>query len=240
MLSKEKIGEIVLGWCKEEGIFREEAKETDAAFHYKVNVPGNTSFSMSIIQPVGADKVFVTSGVRLEPEFIAAMRGIGEQKRTEFIAYLSYNLYSQPTIFHIQESDGVIRQVTITDQVYSDELTKGRFMRAIQDVYRVTALAFLQIQGFLATIPLERGAGKAAPQEAGTPGAQGKLETCSQCGAKLAEGAKFCTKCGTPVQPAASVEVKPPAEVRINRCPKCGAEAKGGGKFCTKCGAPLK
>ncbi|GEM_PF-5811152 len=49
---------------------------------------------MIIIQPVGADKAFITSGVRLEPEFIAAMRSIGEQKRTEFIAYLSYNLYS--------------------------------------------------------------------------------------------------------------------------------------------------
>gem|GEM_PF-3848112 len=43
-MSKERIGEIVLGWCKEEGIFREEVKEIDAAFHYKVNVPGNTSF----------------------------------------------------------------------------------------------------------------------------------------------------------------------------------------------------
>ncbi len=202
MLSKERIGEIVLGWCKEEGIFRENVKESNAAFHYKVNVPGNTSFSMSIIQPVGADKVFVTSGVRLEPEFIAAMRDMDEQKRAEFIAYLSYNLYSQPTIFHIQESDGVIQQVSITDQIYSDELTKGRFMRGIQDVYRVTALAFLQIQGFLATIPLESGAGKVAPQEASTPSAQGKPEICSQCGATLAEGAKFCTNCGKPLQPA--------------------------------------
>lgn len=51
--------------------------------------------------------------------------------------------------------------------------------------------------------------------------------TCPNCGAPLATGQSFCTKCGTPV-------TAPPANV----CARCGAEVAPGSSFCTKCGAP--
>lgn len=46
---------------------------------------------------------------------------------------------------------------------------------------------------------------------------------CSKCGAELAEGQEFCSKCGTP---------------RRNKfvCSKCGAELAEGQGFCPKCG----
>lgn len=49
---------------------------------------------------------------------------------------------------------------------------------------------------------------------------------CSNCGAELASGTKFCPKCGTKVE-----------EAQKMFCPQCGNEIMPGAKFCTKCGA---
>ena len=49
-------------------------------------------------------------------------------------------------------------------------------------------------------------------------------ETCPNCGAEIASGAKFCGRCG-----AATGQC----------CSRCGAKPKPGVKFCGECGAPL-
>lgn len=52
---------------------------------------------------------------------------------------------------------------------------------------------------------------------------------CPTCNADLAEGAKFCTACGTPAPKAPAGAV----------CASCGAALAPGTKFCTACGTPL-
>lgn len=47
---------------------------------------------------------------------------------------------------------------------------------------------------------------------------------CSNCGAELVPGAKFCFECGTPV---------------VRRCPSCGEEVPPKWKFCPYCGDKL-
>lgn len=60
-------------------------------------------------------------------------------------------------------------------------------------------------------------------------------QVCASCGAKLAEGQKFCPSCGTPA-PAPAPE---PAPVRGAFCPACGVELAPGVKFCGVCGAKI-
>lgn len=50
---------------------------------------------------------------------------------------------------------------------------------------------------------------------------------CPKCGNEVAEGKKFCGKCGTQLQLSGPV------------CPSCGAAVTPGKKFCGKCGAPI-
>ena len=57
-------------------------------------------------------------------------------------------------------------------------------------------------------------------------------DVCSQCGAVLAEGNAFCTKCG-----ARRSDTTETVSSR-NFCTKCGAGLAAGLKFCTSCGAP--
>ena len=56
---------------------------------------------------------------------------------------------------------------------------------------------------------------------------------CSKCGNEVAEGKKFCGKCGNPMGAAA------PASAGGVICSKCGAPVTHGKKFCGKCGTPV-
>lgn len=62
---------------------------------------------------------------------------------------------------------------------------------------------------------------EAAPEVSAAPIVQKAV--CSNCGAELADGQAFCTKCGTSAN-------KPLA------CGKCGAALNEGQEFCVKCG----
>lgn len=53
---------------------------------------------------------------------------------------------------------------------------------------------------------------------------------CMKCGNPLQEGHKFCLNCGAPVAPAA-----PAGPV----CAKCGNPLQEGHKFCLNCGTPV-
>lgn len=50
---------------------------------------------------------------------------------------------------------------------------------------------------------------------------------CNNCGNICPEGTKFCTHCGTKLEPA-------------NLCPRCGSATVPSAKFCQTCGTPLK
>lgn len=64
------------------------------------------------------------------------------------------------------------------------------------------------------------------------PAANGR--TCANCGAELAETARFCPTCGTKVEEPAPEVIE--AEVVPSVCPQCGAELEPDAKFCTQCG----
>lgn len=55
---------------------------------------------------------------------------------------------------------------------------------------------------------------------------------CNNCGADLADNAKFCTSCG------ASVENTAP-QGGSRHCPNCGSQLAEGASFCTNCGQKL-
>ena len=59
---------------------------------------------------------------------------------------------------------------------------------------------------------------------------------CPKCGNEVAEGKKFCGKCGTRLDVVAAA---PAAVAKAAVCPSCGAAVAPGKKFCGKCGAKI-
>lgn len=57
---------------------------------------------------------------------------------------------------------------------------------------------------------------------------------CTNCGANMPEGTKFCTSCGAPLQ-----SELPARRAAGLTCPTCGAQMPAGTKFCTQCGTSL-
>jgi len=55
-----------------------------------------------------------------------------------------------------------------------------------------------------------------------------KGPTCPNCGATVADGAKFCGSCGTKI------------EIKQNSCPQCGTALPAGAKFCSTCGCKIE
>ena len=53
------------------------------------------------------------------------------------------------------------------------------------------------------------------------------MNNCIKCGAELREGAKFCNKCGEPVQTKVF-------------CHQCGVELEPNDMFCHVCGASMQ
>ena len=58
---------------------------------------------------------------------------------------------------------------------------------------------------------------------------------CPKCGFMNPPGAKFCSSCGSPLQPP-----QPAAPVGGVACPRCGFQNPPGARFCASCGAPLQ
>lgn len=56
------------------------------------------------------------------------------------------------------------------------------------------------------------------------------IQICTGCGAEIAQGAMFCSVCGTKV---------PEPDDGKTACKKCGVRVVIGSKFCTSCGQPM-
>ena len=66
------------------------------------------------------------------------------------------------------------------------------------------------------------------------------VPTCSECGARIAEGDKRCTLCGWLVGEEALSVPEAPVPKKPTFCNACGWKNPPGARFCSQCGAPLQ
>ena len=63
---------------------------------------------------------------------------------------------------------------------------------------------------------------------------------CPNCGHNLSDTARFCNKCGQPVQAIAAKQPKKDCNEHLIKCPHCDQSLPDTAKFCNKCGQPVQ
>ncbi|HHV08271.1 MAG TPA: zinc-ribbon domain-containing protein [Firmicutes bacterium] len=67
-----------------------------------------------------------------------------------------------------------------------------------------------------------------------------KPGTCPQCNHENIPDARFCAKCGVPLQQDKDTTELPAEEPKTKPCPECNTEQLEGAKFCAQCGCKLE
>lgn len=126
------------------------------------------------------------------------------------------------------------------DAIYGEELfsVKGTIWFTIHIIVCIAIIAVLMYEKFVLQNPENKK--KIAGAVGGVFGnitnpvqtPRTDSRTCAKCGTALADGAKFCATCGTPVPP--------PAPKKVEKfCSTCGTKYVEGTAFCSACGNKL-
>ena len=140
------IKEMVKKWCEEEGIFDEENEDPLSEFNYTINYPSEIQHKLNVLHPKDSDRVLIMSGTRFEAQDIEQMRSLPMDELEDLMWELRFTLGPRPTEFDLKRPVDVLESFLITAVIYSDGLTKDRFMTAIRDVYKSKLLASWKIQ----------------------------------------------------------------------------------------------
>lgn len=66
-----------------------------------------------------------------------------------------------------------------------------------------------------------------------------EMIVCPKCGAKTEKESRFCSACGSDLQPE-TVEAEVVSESTDKFCPSCGEKVADGSQFCNKCGVRIE
>jgi hypothetical protein len=146
-MAKKNVKKLVKQWCEEEGIFDEENDDPLSEFNFTINYPIEIQHKMNVLQPAdNKDRVVIISGTKFESGAIEKMRNLPREELEELLWDLRFTLGPRPTEFELRRPVDVPESFIITAVIYSDGLTKDRFMTAIRDVYKSKLLASWKIQ----------------------------------------------------------------------------------------------
>jgi len=122
-------------WLSEEGILGQIVDDENANFHFIVKYPED--HVIDIIQPRGRkDLVLVVCATSVSPEHLSKIRELSESKKEEFLWQIRFSLNKFLVDFQLEHPGNVLESYLVTDEIYSDALTKDRLISTIKKVFK--------------------------------------------------------------------------------------------------------
>jgi hypothetical protein len=138
--------EKIENWLVEEGQFNRYVEHPNANWVLLVNHPKNQPTTVNIINPkVSPDRVLVEVSVNIAEDVQALFNKLSQTQREGVLRQLSMELNRFPISFGMIHPQGILRQLVLQQEIFSDGLSKHTLFTAIQNVYK----AFLQSQWLL-------------------------------------------------------------------------------------------
>ncbi len=147
------IEEKVKTWIKSEKILKESITDHHV-FHFSVNFPRGSPFSLSIVQPPEKrDMVAIISATQLVPEHFSRLKQLDMEKRSRMIRDLRIMLLSRPSVgfqlFFENPRDLTLQRYLIVLELYEDGINKTIFMHSLQEVHKAFLLSLEVINSYL-------------------------------------------------------------------------------------------
>ncbi len=123
-------------WLMRDGIFKREAPDDKAEFHFVAEVPPASSQFVDVIYPKNTDLILVASGLKLSDEHYKAVMSLSEQEREKFMWEIRFGLLFLPTEFQIIPDSKNPQLFQFTRKLYIENLTRQSLMDAIAEVHK--------------------------------------------------------------------------------------------------------
>lgn len=127
--------EQVREWLMEEDMIREKIYDENANFHYIINFPANNA--MDIVQPKTKEDIIIigcaTEVSQVEQDII---KNTDKAINQEFIWNLRFSLNEMFLDFELEHPNDQLKRFIITEDIYSDGLTKHVLIKSIKKVFK--------------------------------------------------------------------------------------------------------
>lgn len=133
-------------WLVEEGQFNRYVDHPNAHWVLLANHPKSQPTTVSIINPrTSPDRALVEVSVNIADDVRQLFQRLPVQQRESVLRQLSMELNRFPISFGMIHPQGILQQLVLQQEIFSDGLSKHALFTAIQNVYK----AFLQSQWLL-------------------------------------------------------------------------------------------
>lgn len=133
-------------WLVEEGQFNRYVDHPNAHWVILANHPKNQPTTVSVINPkVSPDRVLIEVSVNIADDVRQLFHKLSVPQREGVLRLLSLELNRFPISFGMIHPQGILQQLVLQQEIFSDGLSKHALFTAIQNVYK----AFLQSQWLL-------------------------------------------------------------------------------------------
>ncbi len=142
-------------WLEEESLLKK-VVEDQHQFHFSINYPRGSPFSLSIVQPQARhDMVAIISATELIPQHFNQVKQMNMEKRGQLIQKLRLVLLSRPKIgFQLifeNPRELTLQRYLIVLELYEDGLNKTLFMHSLQEVHKAFLFSLEVINSHLGT-----------------------------------------------------------------------------------------
>lgn len=122
-------------YLTEEGLLKQKIEDETANFHYIIEYPLNNN--MDLIQPKGKnDLIIVGCATEISQEQLPMIKSANAKVRKEFIWDIRFGINNFLLDFELYHPNDILEKFIISDQLYTDGLTKDRLMTMLKTIFK--------------------------------------------------------------------------------------------------------
>lgn len=125
----------IINWLASEGLFKSRLDDESANFHFIVDYPKD--HVIDVIQPIGKnDMIIIGCATQIAEEQIKLIQKADPKTKENFIWDMKFGLNQFAVDFEIEHPNNELHGFVITDEIFSDGLTKNNLIYTIKKIYK--------------------------------------------------------------------------------------------------------